>query len=302
MTWPVSTAAVGKLGVLAFATVLGVANASVIEETADVPVQVTDPAGNRIAQSIKVTLLWDDDVSGKRPAIVINHGRPSNSRARAAFGRSPFADVSKWFVAQGFVVALPTRIGYGVSGGTDVEASGGACDARRFGPGFAAAADETLAVIGWLAQRAEVDAERTVAIGQSYGGAATVAVAARNPKGLVAAINFAGGSGGDPNGRAGRPCSPHAIESIFAEYGRSARVPMLWVYAENDRYWGSTIPNGWAEAFRKAGGNVRFVAVPPAGEDGHTLFAEFPDRWKPMVIDFLRSQGFALSGAGRARP
>ena len=70
MTWPVSTAAVGKLGVLAFAAVLGVANAAVIEETADVPAQVTDPAGNRIAQSIKVTLLWDDDVSGKRPAIV----------------------------------------------------------------------------------------------------------------------------------------------------------------------------------------------------------------------------------------
>lgn len=287
----------------AIAATAAVAHARVVEEEVDLPVQVTDAYGKQVAQPIKVTVFRDDAAaSAKRPAIVINHGRAGDAPGRAALGRARYPEISRWFVEQGFVVAVPTRIGYGVSGGEDVEDSG-ACASKRYGPGFAAAADETLAVVAWLQKRADVDAERIVALGQSYGGATTVAVAARNPKGVVAAINFAGGSGGDPKNRPGAPCSPHMIERTYADYGTSARVPMLWLYAENDRYWGATYPTGWADAFKKAGGDVRFVGLPPAGDDGHLLFPRFPGTWQPIVAEFLRGQGFAVGAAAKeARP
>lgn len=281
--------------VVVAALAAGAANARVVEEELDLPVRVSDAYGKAIAQTIKVTLFRDDAAAGPRPAIVINHGRAPDPAARAALGRSRYAEISRWFVGLGFIVALPTRIGYGLTGGDDVEGPVGACTSRRFGPGFTAAADETIAVIDHLRARPDVASERIVTLGQSYGGATTVAVAARNPAGVVAAINFAGGSGGDPANRAGNPCSPHEMERIYVEYGGRAKVPMLWVYTENDRYWGASYPKAWSQAYQRSGGNVRFVVMPPAGDDGHALFSRFPGLWQPVVAEFLRAQGFAMA-------
>ena len=288
--------AAGLLALLA----IPAAQARIVEEKSELPVQVSDAYGKTIAQAIKVTIFRDDAASAPRPAVVINHGRASEAAERASFGRSRFADISRWFVRQGFVVALPTRIGYGETGGEDVE-DAGPCNNKRFGPSFAAAAAQTLAVTTLLRERADVQPDRIVAVGQSVGGATTVAFASLNPPGLVAAINFAGGSGGDPKNRPGNPCSPQAIERTYAEYGARAKLPMLWIYAENDKYWGATWPRAWAAAYRGAGANVRFVQVPPAGEDGHAFFTRFPLEWQPLVTAFLREQGFAMSDAGNAR-
>ena len=268
-------------------------HARIVEEQSELPVQVSDAYGKTISHSIKVTIFRDDAAGAPRPAVVINHGRASDAAARLALGRSRYSDISRWFVRQGFVVALPTRLGYGETGGDDVEDSG-ACNSKRFGPGFAAAAAQTLAVTAMLRERPDVQRDRIVAVGQSLGGSTSVAFASLNPPGLVAAINFAGGGGGDPKERPGNPCSPQRIEKAYAEYGSTAKVPMLWIYAENDKYWGPNWPKAWAEAYRGAGGNVRFIQVPPAGDDGHSFFTRFAPDWQPLVVTFLREQGFAL--------
>ena len=269
------------------------AQARIVEEQSDLPVQVSDAYGKTISQTIKVTIFRDDAASAPRPAVVINHGRASDAAERLALGRSRYSDISRWFVRQGFIVALPTRIGYGETGGEDVEEAG-SCNNKRFGPGFIAAAAQTLAVTTMLRERADVQRDRIVAVGQSVGGATTVAFASLNPPGVVAAINFAGGSGGDPKNRPGNPCSPQGMERVYSDYGGKAKLPMLWVYAENDKYWGPEWPKKWAGAFRDAGGNVRFIQVPPAGEDGHSFFTRFAADWQPLVTTFLREQGFAL--------
>ena len=281
---------IGSAAVIAMA-LCGGAEANLVEEQVDLPVEVKDAYGKAVAMPIKVSFFVDDQTPVPRPVLVINHGRASESTARAAMGRYRPAEVVRWFARQGFVVAVPTRIGYGVTGGEDIEDSG-ACSRKTYGPGFQAAAQQTLAVIDAATARTDTLEDRTVVVGQSYGGATSVAVAASNPAGVVAAINFAGGGGGNPKTSAREPCAPVLLQRLFAAYGRSARVPMLWVYTENDRYWGAEYPKAWLAAFQQGGGRAEFVQFPPHGDDGHSLFTRFPAVWQPAVAAFLRQRGF----------
>jgi len=269
------------------------AQAKLVEQQFDLPVRVTNAWGKVVEQPIRVTLFLDDATPAPRPMLLLNHGRAVDADARAAMGRARFTEASRWLAQRGFLVAVPTRVGYGVSGGEDVEDSG-ACGNRRYPAVFRAAADQSLQLLDELRKHDDVLKDRTVVMGQSFGGATAVALAALNPPGVVAAINFAGGGGGDPKGHPEQPCSPAALVKLFAGYGQTARVPMLWAYTENDRYFGPTLPREWFDAFRKAGGQAEFRQFPPHGDDGHQLFAKFPQVWQPVVADFLRRQGFDL--------
>jgi dienelactone hydrolase len=271
-------------------------HAKLVEEQLDLPVQVTDAYNKTFTHTIKLTLFADDATPAPRPVIVINHGRSPESESRAAMGRARYSDVSRWFARQGFAVAVPTRVGYGVSGGADVEDTG-ACDKKNYPPGYAAAAQQTLVVLDAMHARPDTLKDRSVVLGQSFGGATAVAIAARNPPGVVASINFAGGGGGNPKTRPRDPCAPRLIERMFGEYGRSARVPMLWIYTENDQFFGERYPREWFKAFKDAGGVGEFVQFPPHGEDGHSLFTRFPATWQPVVSEFLRTQGFDVKAS-----
>ncbi|HEY9107864.1 MAG TPA: alpha/beta hydrolase [Roseateles sp.] len=267
--------------------------AKLVEQQFDLPVRVTNAWGKVVEQPIRVTLVFDDATPALRPLLLLNHGRAVEATARASFGRARFAEASNWLAERGFLVAMPTRIGYGVSGGEDVEDSG-SCGNRRYPAVFQAAADQNLQLLDELRKRGDVLKDRTIVMGQSFGGATAVALAALNPPGVVASINFAGGGGGDPKGHPEQPCSPAALKRLFAGYGQTARMPMLWAYTENDRYFGPRLPREWFDAFREAGGNAEFRLFPPHGDDGHQLFAKFPQVWQPVVADFLRRQGFNI--------
>lgn len=285
------------LGVVGWvlAASVGAANARVVEEQMEVPVQVKTIWGKEVAQNIRVT-VWSDDANPRpAPIAIVNHGRAPDAQGRAALGRARYTDAARYLLRRGFVVVVPTRVGYGVSGGDDVEDTG-ACNNRNFPPAFAAAAQQMVAALNAVRQRPDVAPDRVLVIGQSFGGASTVALAAMNPPGVQAAINFAGGSGGDPKGRPQNPCSQAALERTYAQYGAQARVPMLWIYTENDMYFGPQLPRQWHAAFTQAGGKARFVQFPPHGEDGHSLFTRFPEVWQPAVSEFLDANGFKAVG------
>jgi dienelactone hydrolase len=262
------------------------------EEQIEVPVSIANAHGQRIDQPIQVTVFWDDANPAPAPVLVLNHGRAVDAAERAALGRARYTRASRYFVAQGFIVAVPTRIGYGITGGEDVEASG-ACRSRRYEPAYAAAAAQVLATLEAVRARPGADRTRSVIVGQSFGGATAIAATAHNPEGVAAAINFAGGGGGDPKGHPERPCTPQAMERLFGQYGSTARLPTLWVYTENDRYFGPAFPREWFKAYQDAGGRGEFVQFPPHGEDGHSLFTRFPEIWQPRVRAFLDQLGFA---------
>ncbi len=270
--------------------------ARLVEAQTDVPVQVRDAYGKLIDRAIRVTVFVDDATPAPHPIVVINHGRAVDAADRAALGRARYRDISGWFARRGFVVAVPTRVGYGVTGGEDVEDTG-ACTHKNYPPGYLAAAQQTLAVLAAMQARPDTLKDMSVVLGQSYGGATAVAVASLNPVGVSAAINFAGGGGGNPKTQPQAPCAPQQLERMFAEFGRSARIPMLWVYTENDQYFGPNYPRAWVKAFQDSGGNAEFVQFGPHGDDGHSLFTRFPAVWQPVLADFLRKRGFELKDA-----
>ena len=103
-------------------------------------------------------------------------------------------------------------------------------------------------------------------------------------------INFSGGRGGRSYGRANQNCSPEQLVETAGDFGRTTRVPTLWLYSSNDSYFGPDIARRMAEAYRAAGGRIDFHLLPAFDPDGHFL-AELPEAaavWQPLVDAFLR--------------
>jgi dienelactone hydrolase len=164
-----------------------------------------------------------------------------------------------------------------------------------------ASAVQTLAVLEALRKRPGAAPDRAVVMGQSFGGTTAIAVAALNPPGVQGAINFAGGGGGNPELMPQNPCGQPALRRLFAGYGKTARMPSLWVYSENDQYFGPTLPREWFEAFKAAGGTGEYALFPPLGSNGHSLFSRGPDLWHPRVREFLLAIGYAPLDAAPGR-
>ena len=195
-------------------------------------------------------------------------------------------------------MAVPVRLGYGATGGPDLENSG-PCGDRRFTPMFNRAASEIAQVIEAMARRPDVDPANVVALGQSVGGGSTVALAAARPAGVRAAINFAGGSGGDPVSRRASPADPSACRKPMPATARPPHAHALDLYRERP-VLGPEWPGRWAEAYNAAGGHARFERLGPDGANGHSLFTHAPEKWKLLVRDFLRAQGYAMPEPGEA--
>jgi dienelactone hydrolase len=267
------------------------AQAGIVEDKFMLPVKVVDGHDHEIQHSIMVSTFYDSDTPAPRPVIVINHGRAAAAMDRSKLGRAQYSVASKWLASMGFFVAVPTRIGYGVTGGPDVEDTGD-CSRKYYPPGYAAAAAQTLQVLDSVRTRADVDRARAIVWGQSFGGATSITVASMNPANVQLAINFAGGGGGDPVGRPQDPCAQPMLKKLFADYGKTSRIPTLWIYTENDMYFGPRLPKVWFDAFVANGGKGEYTLFPPDGENGHSLFTHAPEKWQPRVLEFLRANGY----------
>lgn len=263
------------------------ARAKTIEERVDLPISVTDIRGQTIHHTIQVTIYRDDARKYRQPFLILTHGRSAKAAERAKEGPGSYATNARYFVARGFAVFFLLRVGYGATGGPDVEDSG-ACQYKIYPPVYEAAAQQSLAVIDYAKAQSYVNPARGLVVGQSFGGTTAIALAAKNPPGILAAVNFAGGGGGNPDRLFQNPCRDDLLTEMFAAYGRTARIPTLWLYSENDRYFGVKIPRAWFEAFRAQGGEGRFVQLPPYKNDGHRSFSLNPAAWRPEFEAFVR--------------
>jgi dienelactone hydrolase len=266
------------------------ASARVVQEEAQVDVRVADVEGRTVERKITVGIFYEESVPGRRPVLVLNHGRSPKAAERASVSVAQMAAAARWFTRLGFLVAVPIRVGYGTSGGPDVEYSG-TCARKIYPPVYQAAAGQTLAVLEAMRARSDTAQDRAIVAGQSFGGTTAITIAALAPVGVQAAINFAGGGGGnlaEPQS----PCRKDRLLQLFSDYGKTARMPTLWIYSANDQLWGPTLPRTWFDAFRAAGGNGEFAPFPPLGEDGHRLFSRAPQLWQPRVLEFLRPLGY----------
>jgi len=108
--------------------------------------------------------------------------------------RRRYSTISRYFVSRGFVVFVPTRAGYGESGGTDAEYPG-KCPYPIFAPAFAAAIDQIIGVLKYTQALPYVDSSPGLVVGQPFGGVIAIMLSTNDVPGLAGAINFAGGAG-----------------------------------------------------------------------------------------------------------
>jgi dienelactone hydrolase len=234
-------------------------------------------------------LLVYVDLPGKHPLAVITHGSARKTEEHALV--SPWQELPQalWFARRGWVVLVVVRRGYGASGGDPDSNHGGHCPRTDYQEAGEYSADDMRRAIDYARDLPEVDATRIIALGVSTGGFASVALTAKAPPGLVAAINFAGGRGSKADHEV---CNPGDLVSAYRSYGKHSRTPMLWLYAQNDKFFWPELAQKFDAAFRSQGGQDQFVLAPPNGEDGHHLFAHV-DAWSATVDEFLKAQNLA---------
>ncbi|RZL91168.1 MAG: dipeptidyl aminopeptidase [Variovorax sp.] len=261
-------------------------------ETVKLPLTVDGSATEVVAH------LYKPAGDGPFPLVLFAHGRASSQQERAQLKFPIGVGHANYWLNKGVAVLAPIRPGYGETGGTDREDSfsnwrNGQC----FGnPSYGRTAENARftqsAALAWAQQQPWVRRDRILLEGQSVGGMTTIALAALNTPGVVGAVNFAGGAGGNPKDSPGRSCKPERLAEVYREFGKSTKMPTLWLYAKNDLYWGPDVPVQWHDAY-KAGGSDTELLLTDAVEsaDGHQLVNRGPDLWRATLDGFVRKVG-----------
>jgi dienelactone hydrolase len=250
-------------------------------------IPVADP-GTRVA--LDAIVLRPDD-GQPHPLVLLNHGSPRSANDRPMM--SPFGmwAQSVEFARRGWVAVAFLRRGYGASGGGWAETYGSCSDPDYVAAGRAGASD-IAGVAKFMTSQPYVTKDKWISVGRSAGGFATVALIANAPAGLAAAVVFAPGRGSQSPDSV---CGDKRLTAAFAQYGRTSRVPLLWVSAENDHFFGPRLVSRLTNAFANAGGNLTFVQTAAFGDDGHMLFGKDGIAiWSPIVDRFLRANNLVL--------
>ncbi|MGJ4940463.1 invasion associated locus B family protein [Bradyrhizobium sp. HKCCYLS1011] len=245
---------------------------------------------------------------GPFPLVIMNHGIALGAQERTMFPTIEYRAAALWFANRGYFVISPVR--YGASSVDDkdqglygsVFAHVGSCDNPNFrGPGLAIATLNEW-VIDYMSKKKIIEPGKVVVVGQSGGGWGSIALASRNPSSVQAIVTFAAGRGGRVDGKPNNNCAPDKLVAAAGEFGRTARVPMLWIYAENDTYFGPELTKRMNDAFIAAGGNAEYRQFPPFGSDGHFMI-DSPDAvpiWSPLVSQFLEKHSANGNGQPQA--
>ena len=240
------------------------------EEIIQVPMAIESIWGKKEIQL--TATIFRPQGNGPFPLIILSHGNPPNASDRPKIGRYRIIPQIREFIQRGFAVIVPIRRGYGVTGGAFAEDYGKCSMAFYYDAGLEAAKD-IIATREYAIKLPYVIPKSVLLVGQSAGGFASLAAASQNPPGLLGVINFAGGRGGRPKTHPGEPCSPEQMAITISKFARNIKVPVLWHYAENDKYFGPHHVKSWFAAFQNAGGKGRLIIQPPFGEDGHSIFS-----------------------------
>ncbi len=241
------------------------------------------------------TLMWTTvsrpPGAGAFPLAVINHGSTQNELRAPGYRLPQYAALTEWLVARGYAVAVPQRPGHGKTGGPYLEDQGRCANAdyRKAGLNTAAA---IAAAADYMSYQPFIRKTGMIVLGQSAGGWGALALASQHYPPLKAVIGFAPGRGGRIDGVTGQSnCAPDRLIATAHQFGEKARVPTLWIYAENNSYFAPELAKRLAEGYRMAGGRAEFHMLPPVGNDGHELIQsrEGAALWASLLKKFLKN-------------
>jgi dienelactone hydrolase len=236
-------------------------------------------------------VLFRPPGDGPFPLAVIAHATTQNVLRRAQMPQPEYRALAAWLVGRGFAVLVPERLGHGATGGKYLEDQGG-CDEADYAKAGRATADEIAAATGLMRKQSFIRPDGMVVVGHSAGAWGALALASEDPKDVAAIIAFAPGRGGHANDFPNQVCAPHTLMSAAGEFGKAARVKVTWLVAANDSYFSPALSRQLADAFRNAGGQVDFRALPAYGSEGH---------WLPETEAGVKWAGLELDRALKAR-
>jgi dienelactone hydrolase len=257
------------------------------QDTLKIPAVI---AGSTSVELEAIVVRPDD--GQPHPLAVLNHGSPRLPEQRPKMSPYGMWAQATAFARRGWVAVAFLRRGYGDSGGSWAENYGG-CATPDYATAGRAGASDIAAVASFMRAQPYVSKAKWISVGVSAGGFATLALTADAPPDLAAAISFAPGRGSrGPD----TVCGASRLIAAFADYGRTSRVPVLWVSSENDHFFGPQLVTQLTAAFAKAGGNVTYVATAPFSDDGHKLFGAVDGMpiWSPIVDRFLAANKLTL--------
>lgn len=288
--------AVLKAMACAAAMFIGSARAfDVAEQSLSVP--VADLAGHH--QIMKGWICRPPGVE-KPKLVVINHGSTTLARDRPYM---PLAnchnEAVRWFLDRHYAVVQAWRLGYGGTGGPWSEDIGNCSIAGYYKAGM-----ETAREIGAIVQYAiglpGIDPNDVVVVGHSGGGWGVMAYNALPHPHVSAIINMAGGRGGHYHNQPNSNCRDEHLIAAVRLFAKHATTRMLWIYANNDSYFGPALASEMEGAYVAAGGKLESHETASHGSEGHTMF--FDDGgvqiWGPLVQAYLEGAPSSRSNQG----
>lgn len=232
---------------------------------------------------------------GDAPArlVVMAHGVPPVGPDRLGV-RLPSCDSepAHWFLSRGFAIAYALRRGYGGTGGPRFETVQ-SCTEADYERSARESARDLAAVIAYATALPYVRPDGAVVVGLSAGGWATLGLDSQSHPAVQALVSMAGGRGGQMRDGRLQICQPENLIAAAGALGRTARMPMLWIYAENDNYFAPPLARAMHDAFTAASGQAELQQLGPFDDDGHHLFNGSGGSriWGPLMERYLRQRG-----------
>jgi dienelactone hydrolase len=191
-------------------------------------------------------------------------------------------EVADFLNKQGWLVAFPQRRGRGKSDGLYEEERNSFGDTGRALRGADRALTDMDAVIAVLRRRQDVAPSPVLIGGQSRGGVLSVAYAGMHPEQTLGVINFVGGWFSERY-----PAAELVNQTLFKRGARYDR-PTIWLYGQGDIYYSVAHSRKNFAAFKKAGGQGKFIEFDVPSDVGHNVI-HYPDLWAGPIGDYLNS-------------
>lgn len=226
--------------------------------------------------------------TGRLPIVLITNGSAfSQEYDRMTATPTGFSSAAIAFARHGYAAVVVLRQGYGQSSGP-AEYDGSSCNEPRHGRAGEIDKNNIMAAIDAIRHQPWASENKAILAGMSSGGFAVIATSAVNPAGVQAIINFDGGRGA-VDGKSF--CDKAGLLKAFELYGRTARIPTLWLYTQNDKAFPPAIAREMLDAYQRGGGNAAFILMPAFENNGHTFIEGAPERfwWQP-VAGFLEQR------------
>jgi dienelactone hydrolase len=219
------------------------------------------------------------------PLVLITHGRNGPNPQPNPRQAEGYRQLNTVLAEHGYEVMMLVRRGYGNSQGPDSEFLYTAEESGLAG------AKDVKAAIDYMCHQAAIDCNHIVIMGQSQGGWVALAASTIPIKGVLGAVNISGAVNFKQG--AGLGIRSKTVEDLLkasaSAFGHNAKVPTLWIYAENDNHLPDTV-KAWFAAYIESGGKGRLAVKPAYKDRGHAIVTE-PALYIDDIFSFFKEIG-----------